>query len=271
MLDLKRNSKFQLVEATGKRSRKSSIYSPKQNEDFKISRSKFSDYLTCSRCFYLDRVVGLESPGTPGWALNETTDILYKREFDECRKKQIPHRLFIENNLEHFIPFDHPDIDKWRDSLHHGLMARYGKSNIILSGGVDDIWINTSTNKLIVVDYKSQSSTNEITPEKYLNHVFKQNYKIQMDFYVYLLKEMGYEVHPEGYFVVCNGNRLADDFNGVMKFEEYLIPYEWNISWVDEKLSDMVDCMNSNFIPAGNPSCKNCAYAKQRAVYEGST
>ena len=118
--------------------------------------------------------------------------------------------------------------------MHHGLKARYGESNIILFDGVDDIWINTNTNKLIVVDYKSQSSTKEITPEKY-HDVFKQSYKIQMDFYVYLLKEMGFEVHPEGYFVVCNGNRL-DNFNGEMKFDEYLIPYEWDISWV-EKLS----------------------------------
>ena len=59
MISLKRNSKLELVEAKGVRVRQSSIYTPNQNDEFKISRGKFSDYLTCPRCFYLDRVKGL--------------------------------------------------------------------------------------------------------------------------------------------------------------------------------------------------------------------
>ena len=91
MIDLKRNSKKELVTAPGIRSRKSSIYVANQKKDFKVSRSKFNDFLTCKRCFYLDRVKGLVAPGTPGWTLNETTDLLLKKEFDICRKSQIPH------------------------------------------------------------------------------------------------------------------------------------------------------------------------------------
>ena len=95
MIDLKRNSKKEPIRATGLRSRASSCYSPNQKEDFKISRGKFYNFLTCKRCFYLDRVKGLDPPGTPGWTLNETTDLLLKKEFDYCRERQIPHRLFI--------------------------------------------------------------------------------------------------------------------------------------------------------------------------------
>ena len=73
MISLKRNGKLELVEATGLRTRQSSIYKPNQNEDFKISRGKFSDFLTWPRCFYLDRVKGIVSPDMPGWTLNETT------------------------------------------------------------------------------------------------------------------------------------------------------------------------------------------------------
>ena len=94
MISLKRNSRGELVEATGRRATERTIYKPNQNDDFKISRSKFSDFLTCPRCFYMDRVLGLQEPGTPGWALNSATDELLKREFDICREKQIPHRLF---------------------------------------------------------------------------------------------------------------------------------------------------------------------------------
>ena len=102
-----------------------------QLEDFKISRSKFSDFLTCRQCFYLDRVRGLDPPGTPGWTLNETTDLLLKKEFDKCRIAQKPHRIFIKYGLNHLVPFLHKDMDKWRDSLRHGLSTRFKNTNII--------------------------------------------------------------------------------------------------------------------------------------------
>ena len=47
MINLKRNNKLELVEASGARSRASSIYKPNQSKDFKISRGKFNDFLTC--------------------------------------------------------------------------------------------------------------------------------------------------------------------------------------------------------------------------------
>ena len=43
-------------------------------------------------------------------------------------------------------------MDKWRDSLRHGLMSRFAGSNIVLTGGVGDIWQNTKNGKLVVVD-----------------------------------------------------------------------------------------------------------------------
>ena len=92
MLSLKRNGKGEFVEAPGKRSR--NIYSPNSNKPFKLSRGKFSDFLTCQRCFYLDRVKGLASPSMPGWSLNSLTDDLLKKEFDVCRETQTPHRIF---------------------------------------------------------------------------------------------------------------------------------------------------------------------------------
>ena len=57
MIDLKRNSKKEPTRATGLRSRNSSIYSPNQKEDFKISRGKFSNFLTCKRWQDLKKVL----------------------------------------------------------------------------------------------------------------------------------------------------------------------------------------------------------------------
>lgn len=267
MIDLKRNSRKELVPAKGVRTRKSSIYQPNQSEDFKISRGKFSNFLTCQKCFYMDRVLGLDSPGTPGWTLNETTDLLLKKEFDECRSRQISHRLFVANDLDYLVPFEHQEMDKWRDSLHHGLKARFGNSNIILTGGVDDIWQDTRSGKLIVADYKSQANFKPLDPESYLSDVYREGYKTQLDFYVYLLSEMGFSVDKTAYFLVCNANRAADGFFGNMNFSETLIPYHWSIDWIPGKVQKMVDAMNSSKIPDSNPSCKNCAYAYQRSLF----
>tara|TARA_Y100000589_G_scaffold74994_1_gene68502 strand:- start:7207 stop:8067 length:861 start_codon:yes stop_codon:yes gene_type:complete len=265
MIDLKRNSKKELVVASGLRSKSSSIYSPNQKGDFKISRGKFFNFLSCKRCFYLDRIKGFESPGVPGWSLNETTDLLLKKEFDYCREKQIPHRLFISNNLDNIVPFYHDEIDNWRDSLHNGLKLRYKSTNIILTGGIDDIWQNKITKKLIIVDYKSQAKSGRLDKINYLQDPYHEGYKIQMDFYAYLLIGMGFNLDSVSYFLVCNAKRDDESFDRTLNFDEYLVPYSWDIDWIDNRLEEMIDVMNSNEMPKSNMSCKNCAYSEQYA------
>ena len=264
MISLKRNSKKELTPATGLRSRASSFYTPNQPNLFKISQSKFNDFLTCQRCFYLDRVKGLVSPSIPGWTLNETTDLLLKKEFDLCREKQIPHRIFDQYDLNHIVPFMHTEIDKWRDSLHHGLKINFKNTNIILQGGVDDIWLDKTNNKLIVVEYKSQANNKAVNTESYLSNVYHQGYKIQMDFYAYLLTEMGFEVSPVSYFYVCNADRSTTRFDSKIVFMETLVPYKWDSTWIENKVWEMIKLLNSEIIPEGNNSCENCAYSLQR-------
>ncbi len=268
MISLKRNGKGELVEATGIRVTAASIYTPQQTESFRISRGKFADFLSCARCFYLDRVRGLVSPSTPGWTLNETTDLLLKKEFDLARSARVPHRLFERFGLNHVVPFEHEEMDLWRDSLHHGLHHQFENSNIILHGGVDDIWLDQDEGKLIIVDYKSQASNYPVTTDAYLAGVYHQGYKIQMDFYAYLLTKMGFDVSPRGYFYVCNADRSAPGFAGQMTFDETLVPYEWASDWIEDKVQEMIEVLNSTELPEPTPSCENCAYAHQRAAIE---
>ena len=92
-MNLKKNFKGNLMKVSSFRIRKNSYYIKGSSEPFKISRSKFSNFLSCKRCFYLDRVKGLKEPSMPGWALNITVDELLKKEFDFYRKKQKPHPI----------------------------------------------------------------------------------------------------------------------------------------------------------------------------------
>ena len=152
----------------------------------------------------------------PGWSLNETTDILLKKEFDKCREEKVPHRIMKEYRLNHVVPFQHEEMDNWRNSLHHGLKVRFKDSNIILQGGIDDLWHDTKEDKLIVVDYKSQASLKKVTTEGYLQGIYHQGYKIQLDFYAYLLQEMGFQVLDTSYFYVCNGEKNYENFRNIL-------------------------------------------------------
>ena len=57
-----------------------------------------------------------------------------------------------------------------------------------------------------------------------------------MDFYAYLLNEMGFDVNETSYFLVCNADRDADGFFGKLDFSETLIPYQWDTDWIPSKL-----------------------------------
>ena len=258
-MGLKKNSKGELVEASAFRSRKNSIYRKESNEPFKISRSKFSNFLSCRRCFYLDRVKGLKDPSMPGWALNLAVDELLKKEFDFYRKSQKPHPIMIKNKLN-FVPFLHKDMYLWRDAKTAGISYLDERTNLIIHGGVDDVWFDLDQKKLIVVDYKAQSSAQTVNTYSYLNNIYHHDYKLQMDIYVHILRKMGFEVSDLTYFYVCNGEKSCDKFDSKINFLTTLVPYTSKTSWIDKKVSEMKSLLESDQIPEINKSCEQCAY-----------
>ena len=139
--------------ATSFRVRKSSLYDRKSNLPFKISRSKFFNFLSCKRCFYLDRVIGFKEPSMPVWAFNIAIDDLLKKEFDQYRKEQKPHPIMEKYKLN-FVNYQHKDLDTWRNSLKGGILYLDEKTNLIIHGGSDDLWVDVNEKKLIEVDYK---------------------------------------------------------------------------------------------------------------------
>ena len=270
-LKTKKNTKTgkrELVEATGLNSQQWRIYKPNQNKDFNISRSRFEDYRKCQRCFYLKTVKGFMEPGTPPWKLNTLTDTLLKKEFDVCREKQIPHRIMIANKLKHLVPYKTEFIEQWQNSLSGGLKHRYKNTNIILQGGVDDVWFNTKTEELIVADYKSTQQKLKISQDTYFESFYTQGYKTQLDFYAYLLKGMGYKVSLDAYLYICNAKEVDEGFNGQMLFDETLILHKVKTDYIHKEVQQMIDVINSDKIPDSHTSCENCAYARQRSVID---
>ena len=241
------------------RTRKGSLYQKGTNEVFKISRSKFSNFLDCSRCFYLERVKGLKDPSMPGWALNTAVDELLKKEFDHYRHTQKPHPFVVKNKLN-FIPFQHEKIDYWRDALRGGIAFRDVDTNLEIHGGVDDIWFNPDNKELVVVDYKAQSKEGTVETVDYLENQYHQGYKTQMDIYVYILRQMKFKVSDTAYFLVCNGLKTPDKFDSTLHFDLTLVPYKTNDSWVKNKIIDMKKILESKDVPELNKYCEKCAY-----------
>ena len=250
-----------MKEATSFRIRKSSFYDKKSDAPFKISRSKLSNFINCKRCFYLDRVKGLKEPSMPGWALNITVDELLKKEFDQYRKDQKPHPMMIKNNLD-FVPFQHEDLDVWRNSLKGGISYLDKKTNLIIHGGVDDIWFDLKEKKLVVVDYKAQSTNYPVTTRSYLNSEWHLSYKLQMDIYVHILRKMNFNVSDMSYFYVCNGEKTNGKFANKIDFKTTLVPYKVNTSWIDNKLSELKEVLNLDVPPNIVSTCEKCAYLK---------
>lgn len=277
--------------ATGIKTR--NIYTPNQNKDFKVSRSKFDDFRKCPRCFYCDVVKGFVAPGTPGWALNTKTDELLKKEFDKFREDEKPHSFFLQNNLEHVIPYKNNNIardiygneiipykakkpytvmDVWRTNAH-GISIRFKNTNLILYGSVDDIWFDTRTKELIVVDYKSQGTNNEVNPDTYFNEEYKLDYQRQLNFYSYLLNHQqgdlaNIKVSKTAFLYVVNARGLEENFDNKLIFESTLVPVAISDEGIEDDIQKMLDLMNSSTVPESNPKCKNCAYARQRSVID---
>ncbi len=241
------------------RTRKGSIYQKGTNEVFKISRSKFSNFLDCSRCFYLERVKGLKDPSMPGWALNTAVDELLKKEFDHYRNIQKPHPFIVKNKLK-FIPFKHEKIDYWRDALRGGIAFTDSDTNLEIHGGVDDIWFNPDNDELVVVDYKAQSKNETVETDAYLENQYHQSYKVQMDIYVYILRQMKFKVSDTTYFLVCNGLKTPDKFDATLHFDLTLVPYKTDDSWVKNKIIDMKKVLDAKEVPVLNKSCEKCMF-----------
>ena len=226
----------------------------------KFSRSAIEQYINCKRCFILTYKYKLRLPSFP-FTLNSAVDNLCKNEFDYYRKKKEPHPLFEEHNID-AIPFAHEDLNKWRNNFQ-GISYTDNATGVHFYGAVDDVWFNLDTQEIVVCDYKAQSTSYEVEREYYLNGVYHQGYKMQMDIYVYILKQMNFKVSNISYFMVCNAIKSAERFDAKMNFDIKLIDYEVNTDWIKEKILDMKRIMDSNEIPERTAHCENCAYLAQ--------
>lgn len=229
-------------------------YEPGSVAPFKLSRSKIELYVECPRCFYYDRRLGIGRPPGFPFALNSAVDTLLKKEFDIHRAAQTVHPLMKAYGIE-ARPFAHEKMDEWRENFK-GITYHHEPTNFIMTGAVDDLWVNDN-DEIIVVDYKATSKPTKVS----LDAEWQMSYKRQMEMYQWLLRHIGFNVAPTGYFVYCNGKADRESFDGRLEFDIDLIPYTGDDSWIEGTLLEIKNCLDGD-IPSADPDCDYCNYRK---------
>ncbi len=238
--------------------RRSNLYQVDSKQPFSISRSKIDLFMQCPRCFYLDRKLGYGKPSSPGFSLNSAVDALLKNEFDLLRKNGQQHELMVKYGID-AIPYDHKELPIWRDDIYKyiGASVLHKPTNLMICGIIDDIWINKQK-ELIIVDYKSTSTSEEIS----LDDEYKQGYMKQMEIYQWIFRQMGYKVNDTGYFVYANAGKNREKFDARLEFELQIIPHKGDTSWIEPTILNIKKCLESPVLPESSEDCEYCAYVK---------
>jgi hypothetical protein len=141
--------------------RASGLYNPTATRPYRLSRSKIDLFLDCPKCFYLDRVLGVAQPPGYPFSLNAAVDKLLKKKFDLHRAKSTQHPFMAAYGID-AIPFEHEKMNEWRDALRGRVTCHHQPTNLLITGAVDDIWINPK-GELIVVNHKTTAKESEVS------------------------------------------------------------------------------------------------------------
>lgn len=239
------------------------VYEPNNPKAFKISRSKIDTFMECRRCSYLDLRLGIKRPSGPPFTLNNAVDELFKREFDTHRASSTAHPLMKEYGID-AVPLAHENLEEWRDALRRGVTYHHPATNLLLTGGIDDVW-QAPNGELIVVDYKATAKLKGPSTEDDLYN----SYKRQIEVYQWLFKQNGFKVSSTGYFVYANGRADAKAFDGKLEFDVVLIPYTGSYAWVEPTLAELKAMLEDSTMPEVGKNfwgddCDYCTYAKAR-------
>lgn len=227
-----------------------------------ISWNNLRLFLQCPCCFYNHIKLRIKRPGIgpDSFALFKTIEAQYKAEFDHYRSIGKAHPLMIQQNIN-AIPYANDLLMAWRNPYQGydqgGIRFTDPNLGVELYGGVDDIWIN-SQQELMIVEYKTTSITGPIILDT--RNRWHKEYMKQLSFYAWLFKQNNYNVHEVGYFLFCNGMGDIDNPDSVIKFEKSLIPYIIDDSWVPDCIERAVNCLQQTNPPMPLLTCEYCLF-----------
>ena len=236
---------------------KTKLYDSASTEPFRISRSKIENFIRCPRCFVLNVKHGLKDIASPPFTINTAVDAALKSEFDGYRETQTVPPVIEAAGLN-LVPFKHENMDVWRSNFKG---VQFDTDDFQVFGAVDDIWVNEA-GELIVADYKATSRKEAVT--ELGEGGFYDSYRRQMEVYQWLLRKNGFKVSNTGYWLYVTATKDQETFNGTLHFEQNLIAYEGDDSWIESTLDEIKQTLDENWLPESGHDCDTCRYVKQR-------
>lgn len=203
------------------------VYDPLKSEPYELSRSRIENFVKCPACFYLE--------------------------------------LLKANGLESLIPLEDDRFERWTNSPQFGLEGYFNtvheETNLKVGGGLDDVWLNTETGQVHLVDYKSTSQKSP-GKEMTLDDWWKASYKRQMDFYIWVMRRLDLNTSDTGYFLYCDGDRFTNvnslHYDGAtMHFRMTLLAYESDLSWIEPTLRQIKELLHAEECPNHADQCEH--------------
>ncbi|MEK9207850.1 MAG: PD-(D/E)XK nuclease family protein [Patescibacteria group bacterium] len=129
-------------------------------------------------------------------------DRILKTHFDKFMERgELPPELCNDSECKNFKLFDDKKLLAEFRNSRKGLWFEDSKGNI-LHGGIDNMLVNKTNNKLIVLDYKTRGY-----PLKEDTH---EHYQDQLNIYSWLLEKLGYEVENFAYLLFYVPNEVLE-------------------------------------------------------------
>jgi hypothetical protein len=169
---------------------------------FKLSPSSINLMGECPRCFWLTERRIWNRPQGIFPSLPSGMDGILKRHFDKFMDKGLmPPELCKDSECNNFKLFDDKTLlAEWRNSKK-GLWFEDSEGNI-LHGGIDNLLVNKTNSKLIILDYKTRGY-----PLKEDTH---EHYYDQLNIYAFLLVKLGYKVEDFAYLLFYHPKEVLE-------------------------------------------------------------
>jgi len=190
---------------------------------------------------------GIKPPEGYPLALNNAMDTLLKAEFDGYRKNGQPHPILSEYPAAQLFR-NLRKLTEWRDNKQ-GLRWTDRITGDTLFGAIDDI-LEFPDGTLAVLDYKS-SGASEIT--------VYPSYQLQIDVYTFLLQQLGYKIHPKGFFAFFVAVR-DDGFRGRLPFSGTIVAVSPQPDRILGLFKQAVALAQSDRTPLSGENCNVCRW-----------
>ena len=198
---------------------------------------------------FLDQKYGIKRPhGTP-LVLNKKVVEKLKSELDICRKEKKSHPQVLEKNIN-LIPVKNDNLDDWRNPFI-GIKYHHKETNFLLTGTIDDIWINNATNKNYCLIIKSNSKKKQLSYEE-----IWPGYWRQLSFYSFLLEKNMIEMSKTGIILFINALNEDEKFSFGLSIFEQILDY----SWIEPTVQKIFELLNEEKVPEKTNYCKYCNY-----------